>query len=216
MAEEFDIENTLARSRRRWGCASLWWSGAISQVSQLARLIVGVEDNVMIGKKKLINWYCVDQSQCQVTDSWLVEFDDNLVNLIQIFFILVYSWRVVIANVIVGYDGNSWSRDCCFLQGAANHFCDQISHYYLISTFTLRSFWICCNSEGQWSWMCRCCKRGEKDEKEIVSQHIGAIASKDDHSLLISSYHEVFWRLDCLMLQTLSTPVLLAATPITK
>ena len=35
--------------------------------------------------------------------------------------------------------------------------------------------------------MCRCCKRGEKDEKEIVSHHIGAITSKDDHSLLIHS-----------------------------
>ena len=57
----------------------------------------------------------------------------------------------------------------------------------------------------------------KKMKKEIVSQHISAITSKDDHSLPISSYYyKVFCRLDCPMLQTLSTPVLLAATPITK
>ena len=45
MAEEFDIKNIPARSRRTWGCASSWWSGVISQVSQLARLILGVGDS---------------------------------------------------------------------------------------------------------------------------------------------------------------------------
>ena len=166
---------------------SLWWSGAISQVSQLGRFIVGIGDNVIMGKKKkkLINRYFVDQSQYQVSNSWLVVFDDNLINLIQLFFILVYSWRVVIANVIVGHDGNSWSRDCCFLQGATYQCCDLINHYYFTVEIILNIF---CNSEGQWSWMCCCCKRGEKDEKEIVNHHIGDIASKDDQSLLISSY----------------------------
>ena len=61
----------------------------ISQVLQLGRLILGVGDNVIMGKKKkLINRYFVDQSQYQVSDSCFMEFDDNLINSIQLFFIL--------------------------------------------------------------------------------------------------------------------------------